>query len=293
MYDIVCIGAYTKDTVVTQSGTRVVPGGAFNYGAHAARALGLRTAAITRLAREDEAVVRELEALGVEVRATWTPTSTCIRLEYPTQNPDDRILTVTAEAGPFSPEEVAGIESRAAVLGPSFYGEIGVDIVRALAVPDRIVALDAQGFIRRTSEGRVFLAAWDERREVLPLVTVLKVDAVESRFLTGESDLLTAAQQLRAEGPREVLLTHRDGVLAFDGTSVSEAPFLPARLVGRSGRGDTCLAAYVSRRLVDPPEEALRWAAALTSKKLEADGPYRGDAAAVERFVDERYRHTG
>jgi len=179
------------------------------------------------------------------------------------------------------------------VFGPSFHGEIGPEVIRTLAAPGRTLAIDAQGFIRRTAGGRVSFAAWDERREVLPLVTVLKVDAVESRFLTGESDMLAAARMLRAEGPREVLLTHRDGVLVFDGTRAYQAPFLPSRLVGRSGRGDTCLAAYVGRRLADPPGEALRWAAALTSKKLEADGPYRGDYATVERFVAERYRDAG
>ena len=32
-YDIVIIGNYTKDTIVSPSGTRVVDGGGFNYGA--------------------------------------------------------------------------------------------------------------------------------------------------------------------------------------------------------------------------------------------------------------------
>jgi hypothetical protein len=32
LYDIAFIGHYTKDTIVSASGTRVVDGGAFNYG---------------------------------------------------------------------------------------------------------------------------------------------------------------------------------------------------------------------------------------------------------------------
>jgi sugar/nucleoside kinase (ribokinase family) len=290
MYDIVCIGNYTKDTIVSRSGTRVVPGGAFNFGAHAARALGLRTAAVTRLAREDERVVRELQAIGVDVRVTYTDRSTSLRLDYPSDNPDDRTLTVTADAGSFTVQEVSGIEARAAVLGPSFFGEIGLDVIRALARPDRLLAIDVQGYIRRVTGGRLSYAAWEDRREVLPMVGILKTDAVESQFLTGESDILAAAKILHGEGPREILLTHRDGILVYDGKKSYQAAFLPSALVGRSGRGDTCLASYVSRRLVDPPEEAILWAAALTSKKLEADGPYKGDYATVERFVAERYR---
>jgi sugar/nucleoside kinase (ribokinase family) len=290
MYDIACIGNYTKDTIVSRSGTRVVPGGAFNFGAHAARALGLRTAAVTRLARADEKVVKELESMGVDVRVTYTDESTSLRLDYPSDNPDDRTLTVTANAGSFTVSEVQGLDARAVVLGPSFHGEIGLEVIRALARPGRLLAIDVQGYIRRVSGGRLSYAAWEERGEVLPLVGILKTDAVESQFLTGESDILTAAKILHAEGPGEILLTHRDGILVYDGKAAYEAPFLPSALVGRSGRGDTCLAAYASRRLVDPPAEAILWAAALTSKKLEADGPYKGDYATVERFVAERYR---
>lgn len=290
MYELVCVGNFTKDTIVSGSATRVVPGGAFNYGAHAARAFGLRTAAVTRLAREDDGVVRELERIGVDVRVTYTEKSTSLRLEYPSDNPDDRVLTVTADAGTFTPREVAGIETRAVVLGPSFHGEIGLNVIRALAHPGTHLAIDVQGYIRKVADGRLFYSNWEERREVLPLVTILKTDAVESQFLTGESDIYAAARILQSEGPQEVLLTHRDGVLVFDGKRTYEAPFLPSTLVGRSGRGDTCLASYVSRRLVDPPSEAILWAAALTSKKLEAEGPYKGDYSTVERFVAERYR---
>lgn len=65
-YDVALIGHYTKDTIVSSSGTRLVNGGAFNYGAHVAARMGLKVAAVTRLAKEDRAVVDELEELGVD-----------------------------------------------------------------------------------------------------------------------------------------------------------------------------------------------------------------------------------
>ena len=46
-YDITLIGNYTNDTIITATGTKQVDGGGFNYGAHAAIALGAKTAAIT------------------------------------------------------------------------------------------------------------------------------------------------------------------------------------------------------------------------------------------------------
>ena len=59
-YDIVIIGNYTKDTIVSPTGTRYVDGGGFNYGAHVAAMMGLKTAAVTRLSRGDQRVVDAL-----------------------------------------------------------------------------------------------------------------------------------------------------------------------------------------------------------------------------------------
>jgi hypothetical protein len=107
---------------------------------------------------------------------------------------------VTASAGSFTTREVAGIDARAAVLGPSFYGEIGLEVIRVLARPDSILAVYVQGYLRRVTDGRLSYSSWEERREVLPLVTILKTDAIESQFLTGESDIHRAARILHGEG---------------------------------------------------------------------------------------------
>ena len=52
IYDIVIFGNYTKDTIVSKTGTRYVDGGGFNYGAQAAAKSGMSVAAVTRLAEE-------------------------------------------------------------------------------------------------------------------------------------------------------------------------------------------------------------------------------------------------
>ncbi len=41
-YDLVCIGNYTKDTIISPSGVKYVDGGAINYAAHAAHRLGYK-----------------------------------------------------------------------------------------------------------------------------------------------------------------------------------------------------------------------------------------------------------
>jgi sugar/nucleoside kinase (ribokinase family) len=289
-YDVAFLGNYTKDTIVSAAGIRLVDGGASSYGAHAAAAMGLRVAAITRLAREDWRVVEVLTALGVDVFARATPASTCLRLEYPTSNPDERIIYVTGSAGPLTPDQVAEVQSAAFVLGPSFRGEVGLDVIQALAARGVKIAADVQGWVRVVRRGRLAFEPWPQAPRFLSHVHTLKTDAVEAERLTGEADIHRAARQLADLGPSEIVLTHRDGLLVLANGRFHQAGFYPAALVGRSGRGDTCLAAYVSKRLTTPPDRATLWAAALTSLKMEAEGPFRRDIADVEALIRQKYR---
>ena len=66
-FDFVSIGAYTKDTIVTRSGTRYVDGGGYSYSAHAARIAGVSVGAVTRLAAEDRKSTDLLRSVGVDV----------------------------------------------------------------------------------------------------------------------------------------------------------------------------------------------------------------------------------
>lgn len=289
-FDIAFLGHYTQDTICSSSaGCRLVDGGACNYGAHAAVRMGLRVAVVTRLAPEDRRVVDALAQLGVEMLVTATPQSTCLRLEYPSSNVDERVIYVTSTAGPFAPDEIAGLQARTFVVGASMRGEVGLDVMQALSATGARIAADVQGFVRVACGGRLVYEPWPEREAVLTCVDILKTDAVEAEMLTGQTDIHRAAQMLAAMGPGEIVLTHRGGLLVLADGLFYRAGFFPAELVGRSGRGDTCLAAYAARRLTASPAEATVWAAALTSLKMEAEGPFRRDIREVEALIRRRY----
>lgn len=285
-FDIAFIGHYTKDTIVYPAATRVVDGGAFNYGANVAARMGLRVAVATRLAREDWHVVTSLEAIGVTAFAKATPHSTCLRLIYPTDNLDQRTIELTSSAGPFTLEEIAPVEARAYAVGASVRGEVPTEIVEALAAKGGILAVDVQGFLRVVRNGTLVSDGWPGKEVILRHVTVLKTDAVEAELITGESDRYAAARALAAFGPKEVLLTHAGGVLVYHDGAFHEAPWAPEAVRGRSGRGDTCTSSYLSRRLTAPPADAVVWAAAVTSLKLEAEGPFRRDLKDVEALYN-------
>lgn len=292
-FDVATIGNYTKDTIVTATGTTHADGGGVNYSAHAALALGRKVAAIMRLAQEDFHVVRALEDAGITVFATATPSSTLMRLEYPTDNPDERILTVAEHAGSFTIDQVRAVEAAAYIISPSFRGEMPLETVRALRETAALISADAQGFIRvRHPDGRLDHLPWPEQNDVLRLIDILKADVVEAEAMTGEADIKRAAEALASQGPREVIITHRDGIVLFAHGQMLEAEFHAESMLGRSGRGDTCVGSYVAARLEHPPEEALRWSAAVTSLKVAVPGPIRRSYDDILDLVNEKYRET-
>ena len=290
-YDVVLIGNYTKDTEVTPSGIRYADGGGFNYGAHVAAMMGLKIAAITRLAKEDNHVVDALQQLGVEVFPHYSPRSTVMRLYYPTTDMDLRVLTVTSQADPFTPEQVREIYAKVFLLNGSFRGEINLEVIRELRKKEARITADLQGFIRVVGpdETLEYRRDWEEKHDILPHIDILKGDVVEGEALTGEKDIREQAKKLADYGPKEIVLTHQKGVLVYAENNFHEAEFTSEKIVGRSGRGDTCISSYVCKRMTSSPEESTIWAAAVTSMKMEAVGPIKRDIQEVEEHIRRNY----
>jgi sugar/nucleoside kinase (ribokinase family) len=290
-YDIAFVGHYTKDTIVSASGTRIVDGGAFNYGANVAARMGLKVAAVTRLAKEDFRVVEKLRHLGVDLFINITPYSTCLHLEYPTSNLDERVIYVTSSAGPFTSTEVEKIQAQAIVVGASMREEISLEVIEKLARKKTILTADVQSFIRVNDNGKLVPKEWPEKQSILSRLDIVKTDAVEAEMLTGTSDIREAARKISDLCPHEVVITHRNGLLVYANGQFYEEDFSPKKLIGRSGRGDTCIASYVAKRLNASPQEATIWAAAVTSLKMEAEGPFQRTIKEVNNLIQSRYRN--
>lgn len=290
-YDVLYIGNYTKDTIITPVGTKYVDGGGANYAAYAAARLGMKVAVVTRLAKEDERVVEKLTQSGIDCYVTYTPQSTLVQLEYPSADLDIRTLSITSVAGSISASDVEQLDARAAVIGSSLRGEVSVDVIRTLKAKNMRVAADMQGFVRVLRGVELKYEPWDEMASTLALIDMVKSDAVEAEFLTGTKDIHKAAKIYADMGPREIVLTHKDGLLIYADGKFYETNFYPARLNGRSGRGDTCIGTYVARRLSMAPCEAGIWAAAVTSLKMENLGPFNRSIGEVEDLIHKKYNH--
>jgi sugar/nucleoside kinase (ribokinase family) len=289
-YDVLFCGNYTKDTIITPDGTTYVDGGGMNYAAYASKRLGANPAVITRLNKEDEHVVKGFKANGIDCYPVFTPSSTLMTLEYKTRDVDHRNLYVKGIAGTISPSQLDGLEARVIVTNSSLRGEVELEFFTEMRKrPGVLLSADVQGFIRVLRGESLVYEPWEEMGAILQHLDILKSDAVEAEYLTGEKDIEKAAKIFASLGPKEILLTHSGGVLVHADGKFHHYDFHSESQAGRSGRGDTCVGTYVTKRLTLPPYEAGKWAAAVTGMKVERPGPFNRSIAEVEACIQKYY----
>ena len=152
------------------------------------------------------------------------------------------------------------------------------------------VAVDVQCLLRHVEADRTMaFHDWAEKKQYLPVIDYLKTDAAEAEILTGLTDRAEAAKLLHSWGAKEVLITHNTEVLAYDGVTTYTCPIKARNLSGRTGRGDTTFAGYISERQRAGVEEALRYCTALVSLKMETPGPFQGTRQDVLDYIREFY----
>ena len=150
--------------------------------------------------------------------------------------------------------------------------------------------MDVQCMLRHVEEDlSMQFHDWADKREYLPFIDFLKTDAAEAKILTGLDDRKEAAKVLHDWGAKEIMITHNTEVLIYDGRQAYTAPIVARNLSGRTGRGDTCFSAYITERLRRGIPEALLYAAALVSLKMETPGPFKGTRADVEQYIAQMY----
>lgn len=290
-HDICIIGHITEDRVeIAGQAPRVQPGGTAYYAGIAAQRLGLATAVVTRLRMVDRgALLADLVALGVAVRALPSVLTTRFVNIYPASDPDARRQRVDAVADPFHPDELA-VDARLYLLGPLTRHELSPACAAVLGRRGGRVALDLQGLLRSVADGQVVLSSPDRLPAYLEHVDVLKASSEEAMFVTGASTAEGAARALAAMGPPEVIVTSgsQGSLLLVDGEPYTIPAYPPPAVVDATGCGDTYFSAYLARRLAgDTAEEAGHFAATVAAAKIAHHGAFRG-VRPLERLHSRR-----
>lgn len=285
-YDITMVGHISRDIMIYKDEINRFTGGPVIYSSIAAARAGKKIQVITKASKDSEKELTVMRDMGITVIRIDSERTTSIENIYYTPDKEKRKVTLLTQAEPFREEDIPAAESDLFHLAGLFRGEIPDSLVKHLHKKGRI-AIDAQGLLRCSDDGCLVFRDWESKTEYLPLISFFKADAAEALILTGEENRERAALKLASWGAEEIMITHNTEILVYSKRGFSRAPFTPANLSGRTGRGDTAFAAYLAWRLDHGEEESVRFAAALCSIKMESPGPFSGTLSDVMTRMDQ------
>ena len=291
-FDSLIIGEIAEDTNVDYDGTTIQAiGGAVYYSGFAAANIGHKIAV---LPKADTAKVDLKEVFAKAPNITVFPVhsthSFVTKNVYHTPDRERRTSTVDSVIDPYQTSEVpAEIDAAIWHLAGLVGGDIPDEMIPYAASRGAMVAVDVQTMLRWEENGGMVYHDWAAKREMLPYIRFLKTDAAEAEILTGTDDRVAAAKMLFDWGAKEILITHNTEVLVYDGKEIYTCPIKARNLSGRTGRGDTTFASYITERLTKDIPTALKTATALVSLKMETPGPYMGTREDLDAYMKAFY----
>lgn len=287
-YDALIIGHISKDTNIDLERTLDTTGGAVVYST-AAAVLDCQVGVVTKTALEDkDTLLKHLHVPADDIHYIPSAASTAIRNEYFSVDRERRNCYSISIADPFLLSDLPAVKADVYHLASLIYGDFSESMAETLSSLGR-VALDVQGFVRHAVGGEMVYRDWALKRTVIPHVYYLKADAAEAELLTGSKDIFEAAEIFRNWGATEVMITHNEQVVVQSDEGVFASPIRSRNFSGRTGRGDTCFAAYYSHRRLHDTQSSTLYAAALVSLKMETPGPFMGSSSEVAAYISRFY----
>jgi sugar/nucleoside kinase (ribokinase family) len=292
--DIFIFGNMSMGEIITPERVYEEPGGPIVFAVWTAHQLGYSVGVLTRTSLKDEYLLKAFPVPDEFIFWRESRQTTSNRVVYQSASMEKRSITNLGQADPYVIQDFPPISAKVIQFCGVLAGEIDLGIIRYLSTSAPI-ALDAQGMIRNVFPDRaVKHGDWDDILDALPLIKFFKADAAEAAFLTGidtdnEKGRIAAARRFLAWGVKEVVISHHTGLIAAKESDVFFSPFKSRKLQGRTGRGDTCFTTYIVERFTKDPANAITFASALTSLKMESHGPFTKTRQDVEAFLKEFY----
>jgi len=165
--------------------------------------------------------------------------------------------------------------------------EYQLDLMRALKTHGFRLSVDIQGFVLQVDDetGAFHFEDVPEKKEILGLADFVKLDVLGAQTLTG-TDVLQDQADILEDGSSETIIISSEGVLARSKGKTTFVKFTNRSTRGRRGRGDSVMGSYLARRLDHSVEDSVRFAATLTSIKMESAGPFNGSLDDVIKRMD-------
>lgn len=291
MYDLMIIGPATRDLNIDFTGAEDrSAGGAVTFCTPAAAAAGAKVFAAVKISPEDADIIGGFHMAEEDIALLPSKRTTLMKNVYFTPDRERRDASCPAQSDPVLPEEIPDVACRLYHLAGLLYGDFPNELIESLHRKG-LVSADAQGFLRHNENGKLCFHDWADKEKYLPYMDFFKTDAAEAEILTGLTDRSEAAKLLHAWGAKEIVISHNTEMLAYDGETLFTCPVKARNLSGRTGRGDTTFGAYLAMRMTGAGmEEALRYATACVSLKMETPGVFAGTRADVEDYIRQFYK---
>lgn len=289
-YDLMILGPATRDLNIDYTGAEDRScGGAVTFCTPAARAAGANVFAAVKIAPSDTDIIEGFRMDPADIALLPSEKTTLMRNEYFTPDRERRRATCPAQSDPITSEEIPDVPCKLYHLAGLLYGDFPDGLIEFLHTKGKVSA-DVQGFLRHNDDGSLVFHDWAEKHRYLPYMDFLKTDAAEAEILTGLTDRAEAAKMLYQWGAKEILISHNTEMLVYDGKEIYTCPVKARNLSGRTGRGDTTFGAYLAMRMTGASiPEALLYATACVSLKMETPGVFTGTKADVQAYIAEFY----
>lgn len=288
MKDICCIGHITLDKIVTPDNEFYQNGGTAYYFAYGMNRLpkDVSFQLVTSIAPKDFSAVEQMRREGIDVVAFESRDTVFFENRYG-RDKNARTQRVLAKSDAFTTEQMEGLEARVFHLGSLLSDDFSPEVVECLANKGK-VSIDVQGYLREVRGEQVVAVDWPEKRRVLEMTDMLKLNEYEMEVVTGEKDPRRVARVVNGWGVREVVVTFGSyGSLIYaDGKYYDIPAYEPKKNVDVTGCGDTFSTGYLYCRAKGMDcDEAGRFAAAMCTLKIEHPGPFSGTIDDVWRLV--------
>jgi sugar/nucleoside kinase (ribokinase family) len=280
-YDITFVGHMCYDEIVPFGGKpRVAPGSAVLCGAMVAARVGKKVAVVAKMAKKDEEILQPMKDLGIDCYLIPSAETSYNRVVHFSANVDEREMTLIKSAGIIDIKDVPELDSTCVHLAGISDTEFDMPLMKGLKARNYpSLSVDMQSFVRHVdpiTKNHEFSDVAD-KKGIAAMMNKLKLDVEKAAII------------VESWGCPEILITHSEGVLARVKGETYYEKFSNNSVAGRTGRGDTTFAAYLSQRLDHEVPESLKFAAALVSIKMETPGPFCGTLDDVKKRLKEKH----
>lgn|GEM_PF-1203762 len=266
---LLLVSSFTLDEILHEGATVVKPGGPSLHSSEGLVVAGIKPLLCSVVGADfPELELRRLASLGVNMKHLRTSKrpSTRFRISY-SGDYSARKLVLVNECEGISEDQLRGAlrsEKPTKVVVSPVLREVPLEPLEE--VGEALLAVDLQGLLREVKpSGEILLKSSEEAWKMVEVADVVHLNANEATALTGQRDVMEAAERIKGRGVVLLTLNNEQSILLSDEVLLVSSP----RVEGDpTGAGDVYISVFAAFYPELGMEGAARIASAASSLKV-------------------------